>query len=618
MMLFDTSNRASQYWKSGGIQAQQQGGGDTITGINLLGGGRNGPNYIGQFVGGASDALAAKTTGRSHAALGCLVGAYSLAAGRSGTDEVLSTFTPIHRISNPMASTSERRVEGTTPAGQGYLRLPALKVKPKREKNRWAMSETSSLAPWMPTNAQRARDSVDQVTAPRTTAGAEDEAPAGDKGKQAEVVDLTEATEVTEAQGVDLTGLDDELTCDICHRVGSHSTGRCAVVTSLTHGDTTTDPFCDQSSGITRSRPGQQPHALQGPQKGKFRIACPVLDRHFQNYEVWIVWHTLVVERRRMPPLAVQTQDFCFVDLTIRWSQSMNGGKLPPEMDGIWPYTKADAVKYEKECNRFWEIGMENMPPGELKGLTMDEIRQAYRDGRLMSQIRWNAADTKKKALLPARVEYGNGPEKAAKQPGTVDGSGDTVMGDEPSVAGTSNSVAAATAELRAGADESDIVRSRLRAMEAGRRIRHKRQEMRMSAAEDTIDAERLRGAGGRIKNKGAATAGLSSATKEGANKEAPGAEDDLIGTITGPQDIPSLFWAEWTSARSQQQQNFNTALQELYLQIHDAGQPGVVQTTQTKVYNRLTVMRELGGWPAVMAKAWDDSIGDWEWVNSN
>ena len=230
------------------------------------------------------------------------MGAYSIAEKRSASDEVMTMCAPIHRTSDPTSSTSEGQFGRSSENGLKGNRLKILMEKSKRKKSIWSSSARSSLAPWMPTNAQGARDSVDQVAAPRTTAGAEDEAPAGDKGKEAEVVDLTEATEVTEAQGVDLTGLDDELTCDICHRVGSHSTGRCAVVTSLTHGDTTTDPFCDQSSGITRSRPGQQSHALQGPQKGKFRIACPVLDGHFQNYEVWIVWHTLVVERRRMPP----------------------------------------------------------------------------------------------------------------------------------------------------------------------------------------------------------------------------------------------------------------------------------------------------------------------------
>lgn len=64
---------------------------------------------------------------------------------------------------------------------------------------------------------------------------------------------------------------------------------------------------------------------------------------------------------------------------------------------------------------------MKNMPAGELEGLTMDEIRDSYRDGRIKAQVRWDTPESKQAALFPAKV------------PRTIYGGGDTIMEDTTS-----------------------------------------------------------------------------------------------------------------------------------------------------------------------------------------
>lgn len=56
---------------------------------------------------------------------------------------------------------------------------------------------------------------------------------------------------------------------------------------------------------------------------------------------------------------------------------------MPKELEGIWPYTKADAIEHKTKLRRFYEIGMENMPAGKLEGLSMAEIRARYESGRI-------------------------------------------------------------------------------------------------------------------------------------------------------------------------------------------------------------------------------------------
>lgn len=641
--LFDAPDRPAAFWKPGGIQAQQKGLGDSVTGINLLGGGPEPSNYIGQFVGGASDAIATKTTGQTMDAAACIAGAYNEATKRSSTKEVLAVFTPIHRT----------ELNESTRDGRPWRRNEA---GPRR----------FHVAPEQQRRMEKARR-LQQGTAPSTPWWAS-EAPAGDTGKEAEVVDLTE---VTQGQEVDLTGEDDELTRDICHKNGSHSTGRCAMVTSLVHGDTNTDPFCGLSANSNRSRPGQQLHALQGPQKGRFKIACPRLNTLWGDYGLYAVWKKLVVDRRRMPPLAVYTEEFCFVELTIRFAEIRNGNRLPPEMEGIWPYTKADAVKYQKECDRFWEIGMENMPPGELEGLTMGEIRQAYGAGRIVAQVRYNAADKKKAALNAAKVERGddNGQNKAP----TTDDSGDTIMGGqpparqvipvpEPSHSGAAGAAAshvvgrmnrrlqAEKEKEKAAAEEVaerkdtepsafDRAKERMRnqrlpegdlsTQDKGAtderaevpplRINKATKPRELSKSSIAVMAKAREGREAKFTTPANGDTVMGATLEAEAVQEQPrtGAEEDILGIIQGPEDIPGKLWAAWTLVGQKEQLAFQPDIVGMYQQILDARKPGTEQITQTRVFVYLSEKRRLGQLPQAMADAWDECIREWTWVES-
>lgn len=327
MKLYDSSSQKQlkPAWTSGGPELQN-GRLDAITDANKVGGGQEKPNMVSQFVGPMMDAVASKTTaGFGKDAETCLLGAHKLAEARSRTGEVFSVHIPVRCNPDPTASTSGGRASQTPQEGPRRLRLT------QHNHNPFASSRASSVASWSSSRASS--------PAPWTRASFQGDKDKKDKeGRVTEVVDDATKTSVVkpdDAQPVDLTVLDHATICEICRKTGSHATGRCAVVTSLVHGGTNTDPFCDISPSAFPSRSGQEKHVLQGPQKSTFNISCPVLDAHWANYELWVIWLKLVVERRRMPPLAVYTPDFCIMHMTLTVSGLRYGGKLPPEMDGI-------------------------------------------------------------------------------------------------------------------------------------------------------------------------------------------------------------------------------------------------------------------------------------------
>lgn len=171
------------------------------------------------------------------------------------------------------------------------------------------------------------------------------------------------------------------LVCDICRRNGTHSTGRCAMVTSERHGDTNTDPFCNFSCSAAHDRHGQRTHGLQRRQDSRatgVQIVCTKLAAHWEKRQLELLFQKFVVERRRMAPLLVYTKHFCFIRLAIAYSHAFYGGEMPKELEGIWPYTKGEAIRHKNQLRQFYEIGMENMPAGELEGLSMADIRARY------------------------------------------------------------------------------------------------------------------------------------------------------------------------------------------------------------------------------------------------
>lgn len=181
------------------------------------------------------------------------------------------------------------------------------------------------------------------------------------------------------------------LFCDVCNHDGTHSTGRCAMVTSEKHGDTNTDPFCDCSCSRAQDRHGNPTHCLQRSQDfgaPRMQIVCAKLAALWEQGHQRDLFEKFVVERRRMAPLLVYTKHLCFVRLAIAYAEYFCDGEVPKALEGMWPYTKADAIKHKTKLRRFYEIGMENMPAGELEGLSIAEIRARYESGRIPPQCR--------------------------------------------------------------------------------------------------------------------------------------------------------------------------------------------------------------------------------------
>lgn len=182
------------------------------------------------------------------------------------------------------------------------------------------------------------------------------------------------------------------LTCDVCHSDGTHRTGRCAMVTSDRHGDTNTDPFCDCSCSRAQDRHGKPTHGLQRSQAvgaPGVQFACAKLTAHWEKGQLGVLFEKFVLERRRMGPLLVYTRDLCFIRLAIVYSDAFCRGGMPEALEGMWPYIKTDTIRHRDRLRRFYEIGMENMPAGELEGLSMADIRARYdRRGGIPPQCR--------------------------------------------------------------------------------------------------------------------------------------------------------------------------------------------------------------------------------------
>ncbi|KAK7722858.1 hypothetical protein SLS63_009132 [Diaporthe eres] len=140
--------------------------------------------------------------------------------------------------------------------------------------------------------------------------------------------------------------------------------------------------------------PIKRPSSLRRQDFGgpRVHIVCPKLAGHWERGELGLLFEKFVVERRRMAPLRVYTKDFCFIKLAIGYSNEFCGGEMPEKLEGIWPYTRADAIRHRNQLREFYEIGMENMPAGELENLTMADIRARYDTrGGIPPQYRYDA-----------------------------------------------------------------------------------------------------------------------------------------------------------------------------------------------------------------------------------
>lgn len=166
--------------------------------------------------------------------------------------------------------------------------------------------------------------------------------------------------------------------CGNCGK-GGHDTRNCAQP-KFHERDTPVDPFCNRvwSEGHWLAH-GRTGHQVPG--------GCPELVSLTVAQDIDQLFRVFVLERRRRPALRVKGKELCFVAITLRYSDSREGGRMSRAMEGMWPYTKNDAVRHFKALKQFFLRGMLAMPAGELESRPFEEIREAYDEGRLHPQI---------------------------------------------------------------------------------------------------------------------------------------------------------------------------------------------------------------------------------------
>ncbi|KAG6358199.1 hypothetical protein INS49_014083 [Diaporthe citri] len=126
---------------------------------------------------------------------------------------------------------------------------------------------------------------------------------------------------------------------------------------------------------------GNATHGLQRSQDSgspRLQILCANLAAYWERGELGVLLQKFVIKRKHMAPLLIYTKAFCFIKLAIAYSNDFCEGEMPEALEGIWPFTKADAIRHKNQLRRFYEIGMKNMPAGELEGLSMADIRARY------------------------------------------------------------------------------------------------------------------------------------------------------------------------------------------------------------------------------------------------
>ncbi|ROV91074.1 hypothetical protein VMCG_09611 [Cytospora schulzeri] len=183
----------------------------------------------------------------------------------------------------------------------------------------------------------------------------------------------------------------ESLRCEACEAT-SHQTKNCPIPSNF--GDTIIDPFCNLSIKA-QAKGNKDHHSLDGkrathPRYKGVLLYCPMLiafeRREVANYLVRL-FGTLVEGRRRMPPIRVFKEEYCFIKIAIDVSDAYCKGEMPRALGGVWPYTKQDALKYRHMLTEFDMRRWEAMPKGELEGMDWQVIKREYEAGRIPKQI---------------------------------------------------------------------------------------------------------------------------------------------------------------------------------------------------------------------------------------
>lgn len=189
-----------------------------------------------------------------------------------------------------------------------------------------------------------------------------------------------------------------------CMSCGSqrHKTKDCHFPSS--DGTVVICPFHDCSVHYTPHT--QSTHSLDGrkPSAPGDKAKAPLYCTTVMRYEtaVWTrnasgirnmlpsIFRELVVKRRRKPCCRVVNMEVCPINLAIEYSRLFCGGRMPPDLQGMWPYTMRDATDPNILANldRLDDLGWEGMPPGELESKSWEQIKREYAQGTIPPQIR--------------------------------------------------------------------------------------------------------------------------------------------------------------------------------------------------------------------------------------
>lgn len=177
--------------------------------------------------------------------------------------------------------------------------------------------------------------------------------------------------------------------CTLCNS-SIHRTGQCPIPSSVHHGDTA---VCGPHNSSTSHH--LWGHAFDSSMTWPLSTCRLVRDAQYginirgnkmkENYEFLIKW--LVVERQHKAPIRVEDHTLDFVGLVIDYSREFCNGEMPQMVNFKWPYTKAEARRYESTLRRYDELGPDQMPRGMLDGKSMAEIRAMRNRGGIPLQV---------------------------------------------------------------------------------------------------------------------------------------------------------------------------------------------------------------------------------------
>lgn len=102
------------------------------------------------------------------------------------------------------------------------------------------------------------------------------------------------------------------------------------------------------------------------------------------------IFRELVVKRRRKPCCRVINMEVFPINLAIEYSRLFCGGRMPSDLQGMWPYTMRDATDPATlaKLDNLDDLSWERMPPGELESKSWEQIKREYAQGTIPPQIR--------------------------------------------------------------------------------------------------------------------------------------------------------------------------------------------------------------------------------------